>query len=216
MSILGNLFGKRTSASRESVTFDATRYSDQGSKDGAHIWYLPEGGGIGLYYFGIPPDLPGNLEDLEQLRDHHTGVMGPGMKLVECSIMTFDGVRGVWLIGKSMEGDGPSKAAVYLGSITIPFRDFSFVLKVECQEKGITGTREALLINEALRDGTGSIQGDKFVSNGWSFDDEQFDHRFPRHPLSRLRRELKHVAASLRIEERIKRAPGFPLPHTHP
>jgi hypothetical protein len=149
---------------------------------------------------------------LEQMRNHYAGLMGPNMNLVECNVMTFDGVRGVWLIGKTLVGDGPSKAARYLGSITLPFRDFSFVIKGQCQEQGITGARETILGNEGLRDGTVSIQGDKIVLHGWSCDDEQFDNRFPQHPLSRLRRELRLIAGSIRIEPSVKAAPPFQLP----
>jgi hypothetical protein len=72
--------------------------------------------------------------------------------------------------------------------------------------------REALLVEQALRNGTGRIEGDRFVPVGWSFDDEQFDDKLPQHPLSRVRRELRHIASSIRIEPSIKEEARFELP----
>jgi len=72
--------------------------------------------------------------------------------------------------------------------------------------------REALLVEEALRNGTGRIEADRFVPVGWSFDDEQFDDRLPQHPLSRVRRELRHIASSVRIEPTVREEARFDLP----
>jgi hypothetical protein len=41
----------------------------------------------------------------------------------------------------------------YVGSLTIPFLDFSFVIKVQCEEKGATGIREAVLLDRRLESG---------------------------------------------------------------
>ena len=45
-------------------------------------------------------------------------------------------------------------------------------------------------------------------------DDAQYDSHFPDHPLSRLRRLMPQIKASLRIHDDIKSAPPFPLPST--
>jgi hypothetical protein len=52
----------------------------------------------------------------------------------------------------------------------------------------------------------------RFVPDGWSFEDEQFDERLPQHPLSRVRRELRLIASSVRIEPRVREAATFELP----
>jgi hypothetical protein len=72
--------------------------------------------------------------------------------------------------------------------------------------------REALLVDEALKNGTGHIKGDQFVPDGWSFDDERFDDRFPQHPLSRVRKELRHITSSLRIDPKVRGKACFELP----
>jgi len=210
MGILSNIFGRRPSASPDSVTFDASRYDFQGDRDGARVWILSEGGGVGLYFFPHKPDLPMRAASVREVRDSYTARMGRNLQVVECRILPLDGVPSIWLIAKGL--DEQTRGAVYLGSLTIPFRDFSFVIKIQCQEQGATGMREALLVDEALQKGTGRVEGDRFVPSGWSFDDEQFDDKLPQHPLSRVRRELRHIASSVHIEAKVKDKPRFELP----
>ena len=209
MGILRNIFSMRPSASPDSVTFEASRYQLQGDRDGARVWFLPEGGGVGLYFFPRRPDLP-TAASTDQLREFYTAQMGGQLQVVECRVLPLDGVRSIWLIAKGR--DEQTRGAVYLGSLTIPFREFSFVIKIQCQEQGVTGMREALLVDEALRNGTGRIEGERFVPIGWSFDDEQIDDRLPQHPLSRVRRELRHIASSVRIEPTVRGEARFELP----
>ena len=209
MAFLNTIFGQRPSPSPDSVSFDASRYQLQGDRDGARVWFLPEGGGVGRYFFPREPDLP-KATSVDQLRQFYAAKMGGKLQIVECRVLPLDGVRSVWLIIK--EPSEQTRATTYLGSLTIPFRDFSFVIKIQCQEQGTTGMREALLIAEALRNGTGRIEGGRFVPIGWSFDDEQFDDKLPQHPLSRVRRELRHIASSLRIDPKVRDAVRFELP----
>ena len=210
MGILTNIFGQRPLASPDSITFDASRYQFQGDRDGARVWFLPEGGGVGLYFFPRKPDLPMRATSVRQLRDSYAAQMGGNLQVIECNVLPLDGVPSIWLIAKGL--DEQKRAAVYLGSLTIPFRDFSFVIKIQCQEQGVTGMRETLLIAEALRKGTGHVEGDRFVPDGWAFDDEEFDDEVPKHPLSRVRRELRQIASSVRIEAKVKQQRRFELP----
>src|SRR5690242_14909350 len=210
MGILNNIFGQRPSASPDSVSFDASRYEFQGDRGGARVWFLPEGGGVGLYFFDRKPDLPVHASSISQLRDFYSAQTSGKLETVECRVLPLDGVRSIWLIAKGL--DEKTQAAVYLGSLTIPFSNFSFVIKIQCSEQGTTGMREALLVAEALNKGTGHLEGDRFVPDGWSFDDEQFDGRLPQHPLSRVRRELRHIASSLRIKSPAREAAPFDLP----
>jgi hypothetical protein len=210
MSIFSNIFGQRPSASPDSVRFDASRYQFQGDRDGARVWFLQEGGGVGLYFFPRKPDLPMRATSVVQLRDSYTARMDGKLQVLECRVLPLDGVPSIWLITKGQ--DAQTRGAVYLGSLTIPFRDFSFVIKIQCQEQGATGMREALLVAEALQKGTGRVEGDRFVPNGCSFDDEQFDAKLPQHPLSRVRRELRHIASSVHIEPKVRNEPRFELP----
>src|SRR5216683_1331458 len=52
----------------DSITFDATNFIFHGDEDGVRIWHNAAGDGIGLYYFPIPPDIPADLDSLEDVR----------------------------------------------------------------------------------------------------------------------------------------------------
>src|SRR5689334_7184603 len=139
MSFLSTIFGQRPSPSLDSVKFDVSRYDFQGDRDGARVWFLREGGGVGLYFFPRKPDLP-TAASINQLREFYAALMGEKLQVVECRVLPLDEVRSVWLIVKGPKEE--THGMVYLGSLTIPFRDFSFVIKIQCAEQGNTGMRE--------------------------------------------------------------------------
>ena len=87
---------------------------------------------------------------VHELRDFYASQMGDTLQCVECRVLGLDGVQSIWVIAKGK--DEQSGGAVYIGSLTLPFKDFSFVIKIQCYEGNITGVREALLVEKALRD----------------------------------------------------------------
>jgi hypothetical protein len=209
MGFLNNILSKY-SATPDSVTFDISRYEYQGDRQGAKVWHTGDGDGLGLFFFQRQPDIPSGLTGTLQLKESYASKIGDGFKVIECRVQPLDEVPTVWLIAGGLQS--PQGGSVYLGSITIPFRDFSYVIKMQTYERGNTGMREAMLVAKALGNGTGSVQDGRFVPDGWSFDDEQFDNLLPKHPLSRLRYELRLIAKSVRIDEKVKRAARFDLP----
>lgn len=160
----------------------------------------------GLYFFPSPPDLP-VVGSVAELREMYVRRTAEETEVVDCRVLPLDGVPGIWLIikGRNAETGG----MFYLGSLTIPFRDLSYVIKIQCFETGITGMRETLLMDDALENGTGLMDDGGFVAvGGWAVDDE----KFPQHPLSTARRELRHIAATLRVDPAVKKAARFKLP----
>jgi hypothetical protein len=211
MDILSRIFGQPLPASRDSVTFDASRYDFQGDQDEARVWYLPGSGGVGLYFFPFEPGLPLHATSVGQLRDCITAAKGKS-KVVECRVVPLDGVQSVRVIAKELD---EQKRATYVGSLLIPFRDFSFVIKIQCSEQGFTGWREAVVLAEAFRNSTARIGEDGRLlvpPGGLPFDDEKFDDILPEHPLSRVRRELRHMASSVQIQPIVKGEARFELP----
>jgi hypothetical protein len=113
----------------------------------------------------------------------------------------------------------------YIGSVTVPFRDFSFVLKIGGREHGITGMRDTLVCQEMIEAGIVSLDPDARVIRGWTQDPydstirdgsfpnlsetETYDTRFPEHPLSRVRPLLKTLSTTLTLSERIRGLPPF-------
>jgi hypothetical protein len=113
----------------------------------------------------------------------------------------------------------------YLGSITVPFQEFSFVVKIQCPERGVTGIRDSTVLDQKLASGQVTIDRMSKALRGWMRDPyapsifdgfawnlseaEEYDKMFPDHPLSRLRLELNRVQATLQIADDVKRTPRF-------
>ena len=209
MGFPGTIFGGQP-ASADSVTFDASRYEYQGIKNETKVWHTSDGDGLGVYFFSKNPDIPRGLTNTSQLLEYYSSKLDEKFRAIECRVLQVDEIAAVWFIAGG--SDGPSGASVFVGSLTIPFHDFSYVIKMQAHERGTTGMREAIFVDLALRNGTGIIQNGKFVAKGSSADDEQFDKVVPQHPLSRLRRELRAIAGSVRIDEKVKRIKPFDLP----
>ena len=101
----------------------------------------------------------------------------------------------------------------YVGSLTIPFRDFSFVLKVQCEEGSPTGFREAVLLDRRFEAGEApSVSEGRLHIQNWNPDDEGFDAKFPDHPVSRTRRVLDRMERSVQVDPDVRKRPAFTLP----
>ena len=101
----------------------------------------------------------------------------------------------------------------YLGALTLPFEAFSFVVKVQCEERGTTGLREAVLLDRRLAAGDQpTIKDGRMHLPGWNPDAAEHDAMFPTHPVSRARRVLDHLRRTLVIDPSLAKLPGFPLP----
>lgn len=210
--------------SLDSVTFDDTGLQAQGEQNGVRIWHTPAGDGVGLYFFNLPPNIEADISDLDAVRAfYRDSVTAAGLGLIEVETFQTDGCAAVRTIFKAPQ---QSSGMTYIGSLTLPFRDFSYVVKVQCAEHGVTGTREAVILNTLMASGqitlNGSVDG---KIPGWMQDpydpkadapllrnlaeDEQYDAQFPEHPLSRVRSVLRQVQPSLRVAPEVKNAPSF-------
>ena len=210
--------------SLDSITFDVSGFTPQGGRDGARFWRTPAGDGIGLYYFPVPPDdIEADLQSVTAVRAFYRELaMRSGAAIIEVDTPEVDGCLAVRQIIKIRQ---QSHGMTYLGSITLPFLDFSYVIKVQCEERGATGIRDAIVFDQKMATGEVAIDVERNDSRGWMRDPydpsnvdafarnlseaEEYDELFPDHPLSRLRPVLKHVQATLRIAEEVKRAPRF-------
>lgn len=205
--------GGAAQPSLDAVRFDDTGYAFQGEPQPGkvRVWHTPDGDGVGVYYFPVPPDLPANAGSVEEIAASYRRLLGDsGGKLVECRVVAVGGcpaVRTVLSVPQQPSG------RTYVGSLTLPFRDFSFVLKCQCLEHGPTGLKAALLFdrgraaNEPM-----TIEGGRFDIPGFDVDDPKHDAAFPHDPVARARRVLDHVAGSLVVAAKVRRLPGFTLP----
>jgi hypothetical protein len=205
--------GDGSKPSLDAVRFDTTGYTAQGEPqpDRVRVWHTPQGDGLGVYFFPVPPDLPANVRSVDDLAEFYRRSVGDsGGKLVEVAVVMANECLAVRTI---LSFPQQPSGRTYVGSLTIPFQDFSFVVKCQCAEVGPTGLKEALLFdrslaaNEPMR-----IEGERFDMPGWDPDAEKYDAQFPHHPVARARRVLAHVAASLVVAKEVRELPGFPLP----
>jgi hypothetical protein len=209
----------------DSITFDASNFTFHSDEDGVRIWYTAVGDGIGLYYFPLPPDIGADLKSIEDVRAALRKLTtASGGAIIEVETPLIDGCDALRTIIKVPQ---QSHGMTYLGSIILPFRDFNYVVKVQCKERGITGLRESEILSEMLDTGEVRIdldgEGSQIV--GWAQDPydasfvaplmrnraeaEDYDARFPKHPLSRLRPVLNHIQNTLKVADEIKVEPSF-------
>jgi hypothetical protein len=187
----------------DNISLDGAELTIEASAGNPRVWYTPDGDGVGLYFFALPPDIPKGAASVTVLQAFHEQRVSKGnTRVVETAIKILDGCKSVYVIMKAPQS--PS-GMTYVGSFTLPFKDFSYVLKVQCQERGPTGFREAVLYDAhaAARAQSGTP---------FNFDDAKYDDQFPTHPLSRLRSTLKKIQGAVRIDTRLKSAPPFDLP----
>jgi hypothetical protein len=184
----------------------------EGNGGGHRVWRFTDGDAVGIFFFSTEPDLPQTRNFAQFLSEYERLTDTVGARLVECSVLNVHGLPMLRTIVKvPQEPHGMS----YLGSFTLPFVRFSYVVKVQCEEWGMTGVREAFLLAEGLKAKTVTIdhESETPVAGRWDPDSADFDERFPQHPLSRLRRHLQEIPRCLRLDDRLLAHERFELPH---
>ncbi len=163
------------------------------------VWRTEEGDAVGMYHFDSPPDLPRSQPTIEDfLNAYASRAQSEGVEVVELDICLAAGQQTLKTIIKAPQE--PS-GLTYVGALTLPFRDHSFVIKIQCEEWGMTGTREAFVLDFALAAEQVSIADDGAIEGQWNADDTCYDDQFPDHPLSRVRRWLPRIQDSLSLSE---------------
>jgi hypothetical protein len=209
--------------SLDSITFDTSALRYQSQRDQARIWHTPDGDRVGLYYFPLKPDIGASLQSLDAVRKFcRSAAAAAGAAIIEVETVPVDGCEALRQIVKVPQ---QPHGMTYLGSITLPFRDFSFVVKVQCPERGTTGMRDAVVLDESFGDGRVTVDRMSQSLRGWMQDPYdpalrdgfrrnlsegmEYDACFPDHPLSRLRLMLAHLQRTIHVEDDVRRSPPF-------
>jgi hypothetical protein len=207
--------------SLDSIEFDSAPYQFRGDMEGIRVWHTQQGDGIGLLYSATRPDIDAPLDSIDELRAFYrrSAELG-GLGVIEIERIEVDGCKAVRTLFKARQQPAGS---VYVGSITIPFSRFSYVLKVQCPELGMTGLREAAVSEQLLASGEISVDAHSGTVSGWLSDpydaslsgpmtrtraeDPRYDDLFPDHPLSRARKLLTRIQTSARFAAEVRLAP---------
>jgi len=177
---------------------------------------------LSLHYFAVAPDIPYALDNINAIKqDMIKNITSAGGEIVLIDVETIQKLKALYQIFKfPMYEDG--RGRIYVASFTFPFKDFSFVVKVQSPETGITGQRESFALNNLIQEG--SLDLDQLVpaDDGSSrmtpemmqqisiaTDKPELDAIFPSHPLSRIRGHLKHIRASIKFDDMLYKATPF-------
>ena len=118
--------------SLDSITFETSGYSSQGDREGVRVWQTAFGDGLRLFYCPIPPDIAADLASIDDVRSfYRRATENVGIGILEVERLSVGGCMAIRTLFKAPQ---EPTGRTYLGSITLPFRDFSYVLKVECPE----------------------------------------------------------------------------------
>jgi hypothetical protein len=211
------------SAALDSVTFETGDLVLEGENANLRQWHTAEGDFVLLLYFAKPPDIVAKLTDIDALRAGYRAVaMGSGGAILGVDVVSADGCPGVSVIMKVPQQ--PS-GMIYTGSLTLPFRDFSYVVMVQCAEGNFSGVRDTVVLNELVSSGEVKFGDQQEQPSGWWADPydpavagpparnmselPRYDAQFPAHALSRLRRILPRLTTTLRVADSVKQAPRF-------
>lgn len=190
------------------ISFDTSgfRQLDQNN------WQHPSGDQAELTYYGVVPDLPAGLDDLQRLRHHLALIHGETGCLIEAHVVQLGGVPALLRIVKMPLPNQPNGQG-FVCSFTIPKANCSAVLQLGAMERGMTGTREAILAAEIGFQNwikphpyAPELQG---VLPFHAGDDPRHDARFPDHPLSRARAWAHHVVRTAQVDPQFASLPPF-------
>jgi len=211
--------------SLDSITFDTTGLIAQGDINGVRVWQAPSGDGVGIYFFPIPPDILADINSSESLSVFYGKMIAEAKNITGISIgsMEIDGCKFVKMIIKVPQ---QPFGMTYIGSLTLPFKNFSIVVKMQCAERGTTGMRESFVVDKLM--GKGEIKIDKSGKfEGWETSSissrsevwkinraeaVEYDEQFPNHPLSILRRTFGQIEKTIKVSDDVKREPKFSYP----
>jgi hypothetical protein len=185
--------------SRLAITFDETGFEHHGEDNGAIIWFTPKGDGLGLFHYPIPPDIHADLSNIDSVRAFYRRIVSQsGLGVIEIDTVLVDGCTAVRTLFKAAQ---QPTGRTYLGALTFPFRDFSYVLKAQCEELGMTGVRDAVVATRLMTSGEIWLDAESGCMTGMLDDPydpsetgpmtrnkserPEYDALFPDHPLSR-------------------------------
>jgi hypothetical protein len=176
---------------------------------------------LSVEYFDKPPEIAVALSDVHKIRFVYRSLANQsGAGLISADVIKVGGLECIQTIFKMLQ---PNRGVVYIGSLTFPFAEFSYVIKVQCIEIGFTGVREAFVMEKLLKEKTpidesGNIKGweqdpyepeENFPFMPNLAESEEYDSVFPMHALSRARRTLKQVCQTVSFDQEIRQAAAF-------
>lgn len=220
------MFNVFNNKEKNKVNIHSVIVPDQGwnkisEDDEAIRWVNPEQSAlIALHFFDKEPDLP-TVKDLDYLKKFYRNVAASANGgTIETDIMTIHETPAVKTIIKIPQEE---TGMIYIASITIPFENCSFVVKIQANEVGVTGIRDSAILGMLM--GSGEVEFSEEGITNWFADPydpdfkqgtpmnkserEEYDSEFPEHPLSLARSLIRSISAEIAFKPEIKELPSF-------
>jgi hypothetical protein len=226
-------------ATLDSISLDFAGWELHRREEAMAVWTDGEGDALGIDFLNAKPNIPAPRNGPDALRDHfRKAAVATGGGIVEVDTVEIHGIDCARLIVKFRQ---EPTGFTFQGTCVVPRQDFSYVVRVNCPERGITGMRgAAVMLIEMPALEHEDAPGDAPVHplfpeakpagriKGWFKDpydskhDEsalyalsdhrKYDDGFPNHPLSRARRKLDRIIETLEFTSEILNAAEFDGP----
>lgn len=205
------------------ITVETERSQPDELDNRKKVYYLNDYDDLSINFFDLPPDITAkNDTDVELQNNYRKVTYESGAAIIEVKkvkLGVFDSIKTIFKFPMQPQG------MAYIGSYTIPFKNFSYVIKVQCIEQGTTGIRDNTIFELMIRNGKVKLNPEKKTVEGWMHDPydesvqlpfmmnlseaEEFDAQFPEHPLSRMRKFLKQIEETIKIDDSLLNEPKF-------
>lgn len=210
-----NFFNKRKS-NIHSIFVPDFNWEKEKEEDSIIHWVNPEQGiALSLNYFYSKPDIP-SIKQVGRLRDYYRNqIVAHNGGLIQVDLIDLKRYPAIKTIFKIPQ---QPKGVVYLGSLTIPFRDRSYVIKIQALELGMTGVRDSVILDRFLREGNVNI-------DNWSADPynstytkgtrmnkseaPEYDVEFEDHPLTRVRKYISEIEENIVFKPELEKLTKF-------
>lgn len=175
---------------------------------------------LSVNFFELEPDIS-SLKDVDRLREGYRQLLSQlNGGIIEVNVIS---IKEVLCAKKIFKFPQDIHGMTYLGSITVPFKNYSYVIKIQANEVGTTGVRDSIIFNKMFSENTVSVENDRI--KGWSYDpydssiehgilmnkseESIYDEQFLEHPLTQVRKKLLEIETKMEFKPEIFKLKKF-------
>jgi hypothetical protein len=161
-----------------SFSFDTAGLIPRKDEPDRRLWLNGFNDVVELRVFAKPPDIPVSLRDAAGLRAYYDAAA----RTQDATILSLEttALQSLSVIRLLMRAPAKPRGFIYIGSLAVPFKRGSFVLRQQATE---TMPRDDLA--------------------------PETDRSYPAHALSRIRHDLERHTSSLRLSPEVSKEPRF-------
>jgi hypothetical protein len=211
----------RGKASINSISFPNFGWRIETRTKAVKYWINPEETmALTVNFFNLKPDLP-TIKNIHNLREfYRLQIAEANGGLIQVDLLKISGHNVIQTIFKIPQE--PS-GMLYLASLTIPFKECSYVIKIQAPEIENTGIRDAFVADQLMK--SGEITAGENGFENWMADPynpkftggtpmnksehTEYDKDFLDHPLSKARKMIAEIVAKIEFKPEIEKVATF-------